>query len=586
MGVTEGLAVDKKRKENKDKPQNTQGYVFDPDDVVEEATFPVLKINSKSYAFGLLMPKYEPQRNKKGEVTHIEQIRAPTLITNDGTLFSLTKTFESSHKIKFSELPEKMPLRWSLPSIEKYIQNKHEEINGFELFTKIKDIYKKYCYFRNENWYDVHALWDIGTYFFMLFKAYPIFELRGMPGSGKTKIMSISNSLTFNACDEIMINPSEATLFRETHVKRITKYIDEAEKLFKIEKGKVIPDDRVTFINQSYSCNGAVPRQEKIGNRYITKYFRAYSPTMIGSINGLYGATESRAIVQITTKNPKNDTRGELEFEKDDFSIKQTRDELYVFALHNWKQIETAYNHLINDTELKSRDFQIWKPILVIAKILNEELYNIIKDQAKKLTEVKEETVSEGSVEYKILKTMYNLINANKFNQDCILVKHIYNDYPDKEYRPSHKNISGHLDRLGFMEYGKKTNEGKGYQITADLFNNIVSLLNTDIFPSLSSQKEEKDIIISKNDSDANNKKMTNSDEKERKVTKKSDESDANDESDADFDFDVSFTKLEKNDFGRCSYCNSDTFLTHKDSNGFFACESCVLNYNIKEEKI
>ena len=115
---------------------------------------------------------------------------------------------------------------------------------------RIKEIYEKYLYYNNKTWYAIHALWDMGTYFFLLLKAYPLLELRGIRGSAKTKTMGISSSITFNATD-IMINPSESALFRETNEKRPTKYIDEAEKLFKVEKGKVIPDTRAELINSS-----------------------------------------------------------------------------------------------------------------------------------------------------------------------------------------------------------------------------------------------------------------------------------------------------------------------------------------------
>ena len=95
-----------------------------------------------------------------------------------------------------------------------------ESITAEELADKIKAQYEKFSFFREPTWYKVNSLWDMGTYFFNLFDNFPIKEERGLQETGKTKTMNVSKNMSFNSTD-IMINPSEATLFRETHDKRI-----------------------------------------------------------------------------------------------------------------------------------------------------------------------------------------------------------------------------------------------------------------------------------------------------------------------------------------------------------------------------
>lgn len=501
-------------------------YEFNPDKVIRNKIFPISKINQNLFGYGIFLPKYEQIKNKEGEVTHTEQIFSPLIIASDGKIHPVSKRFEEEYKIKFNDIPPELELRWSLPSIKKYLSGNIEEIKGQELFEEIKGLYEKYMYFQNPMWYSVHALWDIGTYFFILFRAYPLMELRGIRGSAKTKVMTISNALTFNGCPEIMINPSESSLFRETHTKRITKYIDEAEDLFQVVKGKVITDDRVTFINQSYFWKGAVPRQEKLGNKFITKYYSAYSPTMIGSINGLRGATENRAIVHITTKNPYKDKRGDLEPDTEDTIFEELKDKLYLYALQNWKEIEKIYMEFQNNTQMKSRDFQIWKPLLCIAQHLNDELFTKIITEAEKLTKVKEEPISENSKEYLLLKCMYELLTTNQQHQGLILIKDIRKKYPSDDYKPHNKTIGRILDGLGFMEKKDHSDKGNGYDVSFDFFKETVNNINPSIFPSFHSDSSEL--------GDENEFDNEETEETEQKKHPNSEANEANEESESE----------------------------------------------------
>lgn len=378
-GVAEEI---KKDEHKKDFEEKTKNFIFDEDKIAKKCPFTFLKINNDVAAVGLFIPKNTEEKVTKGKITATinKQIEQPFLLLDNGSYLEISSGSEADYIIKFRNnkeqiikfysIPGNFDRRMSLSTIKKYLKGECGKIDGKKLFIKIKRNYEKYLYFSNKIWYNIHALWDMGTYFVLLFKAYPLLELRGLRGSAKTKTMTISSFITFNATD-IMINPSESALFRETHDKRPTKYIDEAEKLFRFEKGQVISDQRAELINASYSYKGVVPRVEKIGNRFVTIYYYVYSPTMIGSINGLYGSTEDRALIHITTKAPENDKRGELEPTEESEDWQSIRDELYLFLLQNWKLIEKEYNNFNNDTGLNNRDFQIWKPILTLAKINN-----------------------------------------------------------------------------------------------------------------------------------------------------------------------------------------------------------------------
>ncbi|MFA5723665.1 MAG: hypothetical protein WC979_05385 [Candidatus Pacearchaeota archaeon] len=468
-------------------------YIFDENEILKKRVFTSHWTDKDIFAFGLLLPKMEDIQGKKGEKLGENQVWKPVIITSDYKGLSVSKWLETSLKISYEEIPQEMKLRWKLKDIRDYLDNS-PVVEGIELFNEIKKEYEYYLYFREKNWYSIHALWDIGTYLHQSFSAYPIFEKRGLSGTAKSKGMLVSSFISLNGTD-IMINPSESTLFRITEELRPTKYIDEAEKLFKFTKEGMEADNRVELINASYTRNGVVPRQEKIGNRFITKWYHVYSPTMISSINGLYGATENRAITQIMTKSPDDDIRGERDPENDinDIKWENIRNKCYVWALNNCKKIKEEYLNFCIESKLKKRDLQIWKPLLVIAKVIDEKklLPEIIAFAEKVSEQRKNDSLSESTLDYKFLLCLSNLINkanSSKIYLEAIRQEH-KNIYGFENEPKSNKSISAHLDKLGFKDLRDKDMYGAFYDIDRKSFDEIITPITKDFLIKESKEK-------------------------------------------------------------------------------------------------
>lgn len=475
-------------------------YIFDEDKVLKKKSFTQLKLNEDVFAYGLNLPKEKEIYDKMGNVVGKEQVWNPVLITSDKKLIEATKENEIKFNIKFESIPTHLPLRWSLESIKGYLEgdDKIPELTPREVAEQIKKSSERISAFREKRWYKINSLRDIGTYVFQLFDAFPIKEERGLQGTGKTKEMKRSKQISFNATD-ILINPSESTLFRETNDKRPTKYIDEAEKLFTFKKGQVETDNRVELINGSYSKGSSIPRVEKIGNRFVVMYYQVYSPTTIGSINGLYGATEGRAITQIHTRSLDNDPRGEIEIEDNDPEFIILRDNLYLFGLRYWKEIEKIYRDasIWKELKLKKRDLQIWKPILTIAKLVGEDWFGEIVDFAVELSEMKmDELISESSFDYMCLKSLKEVIKSYNHTDKHYLdqIKEFYCRDKGEDEKGGiylNRNIGQHLKKLGFI----KKRDGTGTYIIADIstFDSIVApicpqLVFTSTLPTPSTQ--------------------------------------------------------------------------------------------------
>jgi hypothetical protein len=485
----------KEKEKKKETTKLMDKFIFDESKVIKKAHFPFPEFN-KIKCFGVFLPKEYEINDKNGKFLRYKQKSSPVLIGSDRKIYEISEQFEEKYLVSINEIPngDVYPKRWGLNSIKRFLEDKDYVVNPEDILKKIKKIYEDNIYFTNKNWYSIHALWDMGTYFYSLFKYYPLLELRGLKRTGKTKIMTTSRQFTFNATEE-MTNPSEATLFRLTHEQRPTKYIDEAEKLYTTIRGKAEPDARAELINSGYKYTGNVPRQEKQGNKFATIYYKTYSPTMIGSINGLYGATEDRAIIHVTVKPTKNDKRGEKELSENNPLLPEIRNELYVFALQNWKEILKTYDEFNTkfETELSDRDFWLWKPILTLAYFIDDKLFDEILEFAEKLTNIKIiDNFTEGSTEYEILRFTYDLL---KLGHSPIYLSSISEKW-NNEFKPNNKTIATHLDRMGFMEFKTRMRDGTAYNIHKEYFEIILSticpkMLDSSSLPSLASQNEE-----------------------------------------------------------------------------------------------
>lgn len=525
-------------------------FIWDETKVIENKVFPIDTHQDFLY-YGLLLPREvdKKEKNKEGEdeVVGKEQILSSCLITSsenkEKRLIIITKRTKENYAIKFENIPYALPNRWKLKDIHKYVSGKAKKINDKELLDKITKQYEKYVYIRNPVWYKILAVWDIGTYLYPIFEAYPFIENRGIAGTGKTKTMTISSFISFNG-GQIMVNPSEATLFRETDEIRGTKYFDEAEKLFVFNKQtkQFEGDVRTELINASYTKDAKVPRQEKIGNKFITKWYSPYSPTQLSSINGLYGATETRAITRICTKSPNNDNRGELEPSEDRKNPiwSEIRDECYRFALENWEKIKFIYNDMPKDIGLKRRDFQIWKPLLSILKFINEDEYlNVLKFAIELSNRRLDDLIEESSFDYMCLNALK--ITIESIDSKTIYVEAIKKNYCGLKGDSSgiedpylNRNISGHLDKLGFKELRDKDRVGSFFSITKDIFNEIVN----PICPKLSflSSQSSPSSHLYINDSKKRDDSMTISDDEENKEKKNCDDGDDKYDGDDVFD--------------------------------------------------
>lgn len=462
-------------------------YIFDESKVLDEVPFVQFKSKKGNrFCYGLLLPKYHID-DKTGEEM---QLSKPVILSSYSgdqvPIFQeIRRTDNHNLGVKFEGLPSKLPNRYSLVVVPKWLHMKAPEVSFKEVFEIIQQTYKKYI-FCGDIWYDIHACWDIATYFYTLFNAFPYLELRGIKGSAKTKVMRVSRCFSFNP-SKILTNPSESSLFRSVNDQRPTLYLDECERLFNVVKGKIEHDGRVEILNSGYDREGNVPRVEKIGNKFVTIHYATYCPKVLASINGLQGATEDRSIIHIMTRAPDDDIRGERDIDQDDPRWREVRDKLFFLGLSRWMEVEkTAIDIRETDLGIKKRNHQLWCPVLTIARLIDDDLYDNILSYAQKQQELsRADDLGENSWEMIALKRMYELVQCG---EQTIYLKDLADAIPEHNRPNSNRALARALDKLGLRDKKGRDGNGTKYEISGiDELKILLGGVSNSILSSLSS---------------------------------------------------------------------------------------------------
>lgn len=340
---------------------------------------PSLGVLEGNYYFGQIIPcmvnviktinkKQISTRVKRNETILIQSEYEKTIIK------SQVKDIECSDLVP---MPEQ---RWELTHIKSYIGGDMYDIDKEKVFDRIKKKYLDYIDFNDSIDYDLLTLWDIGTYFFVLFHSYPYMHLHGFKGCGKTKVMQVSSCISFNGLLMGGI-PKNATFFRIIEANSPTLYLDEFELADKNKQDKDEIDLQLV-LNAGYKEGGMVYRNELINNKWTPTPFNVYCPKMIANISGLNPTLSSRSIKIVITRAKKNDKRANKEVNFQDSKFKDIRNDLYVLALEKWMDVQSIYNNLKCIDGISNRDWELWKPILSIAKFISESKYKEMVDYA------------------------------------------------------------------------------------------------------------------------------------------------------------------------------------------------------------
>jgi len=303
---------------------------------------------------------------------------------------------------------------------KKHFKESYYEI--IELLKKYTDIEKHY--------YPIIALWVLGTYIHKEFETFPLLFVNAVKGSGKSRLLKLISSIARNG--KLVMDLKEAVLFRTAEFHTLA--IDEFEGIGKKESGTIR-----TMINAAYKKGIAVERMKKvkIGNeeRQVVERFNLYTPVIIANIWGMEDVLADRCITIILEKssnalitklvedfdvNPQilkirtilNElqcslcsvvTKKNINLSWNNYIISKYTT-LHTFNTYNTQTTLTTQEredleifNKIDALEIDGRNLELFFPLLIISKMISDEVFNEILSITKQIiTEKKTEEFTEN----------------------------------------------------------------------------------------------------------------------------------------------------------------------------------------------
>jgi hypothetical protein len=422
---------------------------------------PALDFKKETAYVGIALPE-----RVRGKTVH-----HPYFVT-ETEIFGMTdeelgkRNIELVHK----DLPSDIS-RWSIEGIKRFLNGK-EDINPEKLYNSIMQAIHEYIDFQDQRYYDLVALWNIGTYFHQLFESYPYLHVNGLTDTGKTQLLKVCQCIAFNA--EHYGDLTAATFFRKINASRCTLLLDENEELADPVRSQVL---RKLLLN-GYKKGPKVSRSDMANLNYPSRDYEVYSPKILASITALDNVLGSRCVSVLMQPTSKKEVDGKA-IRQDNPNWQTIRDMAYPFLFRKWRTIQQSYDELRNETDLANRHLELWQPILALARVFNRDIY---KEMLQLALEKAEERKSEQGFtpEAELAEALLSIVDRDDFYRLKIIKEYIEEEYRYKA--PSwitEKYIGSMLRKFGFPR-PKRDSKGFKYYLTVSQVAEIAKRLGID----------------------------------------------------------------------------------------------------------
>jgi len=367
-------------------------------DFAPKPIHPSVDVVRDKFYFGLLLPV-------EGEsITY-----ALCFINDEKDCFIVTDEELSSRKLYLKYPAVLTQLKWDIEDIKKFIEYK-KYIDHTTILNDIEKELQKYLEFPDdEREYTLISLWILGTYLQPVWFSYPYIGVSGVKRTGKSKLLKFVEMLAFNAL--FSTNISTAVLYRLIQSLRCTILMDEAEAL----SNKQRKSELKNILYSGYKKCGFVYRSSKTAKeKIVPEKFEVFSPKIFVTFEGLEDILTDRSVEIVMIRTDKKEI-SDREIDENDPIWTKIRNKLYVFALENWKKIRELYRSFDEVKEIHSRELELWKPMLVLAKFFGEDVYEKIKGLAIKKIKEKEMREETETMESLLLSVLVEMVVEDGF---------------------------------------------------------------------------------------------------------------------------------------------------------------------------
>ena len=333
-------------------------------------------------------------------------------------------------------------------------ENTEVKTEIIKYYEEIKNVLRNYIDMR-EDYYDLVAIWIIGTYIYENFNTYPYLFINAMRGSGKTRLLKLVKSLAHNG--ELVTSLREAVLFRTAKGK--TLCIDEFESIHKKENAGLRE-----LLNACYKKGIKVQRMRKKktadGEQQVVEDFEPYTPICMANLWGMEEVLGDRCITMILEKSRTKRVNRLVENFEDLITINAIKQGLSKFSVvwcsyFSVKDICEKWNTYVNytttyttyttlttlttqdyslekplfdkiwATEINGRNLELMFPLIIIAKAVGEDVVTKILKICTELTKEKKEEEMIESKDVSLIDFVSQLGNMD----DYYSVKHLLHEF-------------------------------------------------------------------------------------------------------------------------------------------------------------
>ena len=295
------------------------------------------------------------------------------------------------------------------------------------VISKIVDYYMDY--YDEQVATDFYALYLMGTYVYEIFSFYPYIIFWGEKRTGKSKNLRLARCLAFNPLMSAHISP--ASLFRLTEIYQPTLLIDESDPITRKES------EARNLLLSGYCKETPVWRTTeklKAVKTFQPEQYDLYSPKILAGIKKFDDVVEDRGIRIVMVRSKGEKAKREPDH-RDPLFTTFLRPALYMWAILCAPQIKEEYDKFDEELDLNPREYEIFKGILVLAKLCG------VYDEIKEYLEMKSrQKKAEEEMERKDLLILRILTLLTEEEEETeVSVKEIaekYAEHFDEEISP------------------------------------------------------------------------------------------------------------------------------------------------------
>lgn len=373
-----------------------------------------------------------------------------------------------------------------------------------KIYEDIGSILKEYCDLR-EDYYTLISLWVIGTYIHKSFETYPYLFINAMRGSGKTRLLKLIAALSNKG--DVIGSLKESVLFRTPPGTTIC--LDEFESIGNKENQALRE-----LLNAGYKKGMKIKRMKKVkkltGEDFEVEVFEPYTPICMANIWGIEEVLGDRSVTMVLEKSPDpyfnlimedfgekpeiKDIKARLEanlvqlcsyfgvggyIERWNNYIKQRYRNTSTFTTFTTQTTQTTqlkpniltfsdttltqFFNRIHDSKINGRNLELFLPLFLIARFINEQAFDNILTIASNITKERRE---EEMVESKDV-AFIDFISQRGLQLEFVSIKKVTTNFRmflgDDEMEEKWVNtrwIGRALKRLNLIKEKRRVREG------------------------------------------------------------------------------------------------------------------------------